>query len=89
MEQVPAVVSLARSILPDEVVIQVPPNLVAENLRACLDAGATDLGGISPHDEVNPEYAFPNAAELARQLDGWGYSLGTRLPVYERHMEQL
>lgn len=86
MERLPAVVSLARSILPDEVVVQVPPNLVAENLRACLDAGAGDLGGISPQDEVNPEYAFPRAAELRRQLGGWGYSLVTRLPVYERHM---
>ncbi|MBE9042509.1 7,8-didemethyl-8-hydroxy-5-deazariboflavin synthase subunit CofG, partial [Oscillatoriales cyanobacterium LEGE 11467] len=40
------VVKLARQILPPEITIQIPPNLVAtpEILLACLQAGARDLG---------------------------------------------
>eukprot|EP01047_Picozoa_sp_COSAG01_P059831 COSAG01_NODE_7244_length_3262_cov_2.594289_1_plen_76_part_00 len=47
-------------------------------LLACLDAGARDLGWMSPKDEVNPDYGFPTADQLR---SSWG-----RLPVHERHM---
>jgi 7,8-didemethyl-8-hydroxy-5-deazariboflavin synthase len=45
---------MARHILPADVVVQVPPNLVHTPavLLECLAAGARDLGGISPKDEV-------------------------------------
>ena len=39
-----------------------------EVLRECLDAGATDLGGISPLDEVNPSYPFPDGVLFLRIL---------------------
>ena len=89
LEQLPAFVSKARAMLPSDVAVQVPPNLVLgsrpEILRDCLDAGATDLGGISPLDEVNPSYPFPDVAELKGTLAGWGYELKERLPVHDRH----
>ena len=50
LTQLPEVVGLAREMLPSEVTLQIPPNLVEtpEILLACLEAGARDLGGISP-----------------------------------------
>ncbi|MGB7416893.1 MAG: 7,8-didemethyl-8-hydroxy-5-deazariboflavin synthase subunit CofG, partial [Thermosynechococcaceae cyanobacterium] len=51
-------VAIARQILPDDITIQVPPNLIKtpQILLACINAGARDLGGIVPRDEVNPDY---------------------------------
>ncbi|PSN10876.1 7,8-didemethyl-8-hydroxy-5-deazariboflavin synthase subunit CofG, partial [filamentous cyanobacterium CCT1] len=44
-------VQLAKDHLPPEIAIQIPPNLVSrDGLLACLDAGARDLGGLSPID---------------------------------------
>ncbi|MGZ4927707.1 MAG: 7,8-didemethyl-8-hydroxy-5-deazariboflavin synthase subunit CofG [Halobacteriota archaeon] len=68
-------VALARHILPDEVAIQVPPNLT--EIEPLLRAGASDLGGISTVtvDFINPEHAWPNVADL-------GVGLAERLPIY-------
>ncbi len=89
LDDLPALVQRARSILPADVVVQVPPNLVLgerpEVLRECLEAGATDLGGISPFDEVNPSYPFPTVSELRRVLESWGYILTERLPLHDKH----
>jgi len=87
LEELPAAVSLARSRLPPDVVVQVPPNLVAQRpdvLRACLEAGARDLGGVSPRDEVNPNYSFPSVDDLAAQLNEWGFNLVPRRAVHDR-----
>ena len=53
-------VEAAREILPPEVAIQVPPNLV--DPRPLLAAGANDLGGISAVtvDGINPERPWPD-----------------------------
>ncbi|BAS57362.1 CofG protein [Leptolyngbya boryana NIES-2135] len=78
-------IKIARSILPDTISIQIPPNLVAEDLIACLDAGAQDLGGISPHDEVNPDYPHPKVEALRQQLEPQSYHLVQRLPIYPQY----
>jgi 7,8-didemethyl-8-hydroxy-5-deazariboflavin synthase len=77
----------ARQILPESVELQVPPNLVQDPqmLRACLEAGARDLGGISPHDEVNPDYPHPKVQELATVLNEAGWEFVPRLPVYAQY----
>lgn len=82
----PDVVALAREILPVEITIQIPPNLVSDKqwLFACLDAGARDLGGISPKDEVNPDYVYHTTAKLQELLYAAGWTLKPRLPVYSR-----
>ncbi|CAJ1375003.1 unnamed protein product [Effrenium voratum] len=91
----PEVVAAARKRLPPGVRIQVPPNLIlhhtrgAEILRECLANGARDLGGISPRDEVNPDFAFPVLEELRKLLTEEGYILQSRLPVYPQHFEWL
>ncbi len=74
-------VRCARAILPETVVIQIPPNLVSD-LLAFLEAGARDLGGIGPVDVVNPDYDHPRPGVLARRLKSSGWQLRRRLPVY-------
>ncbi|MDQ1260955.1 MAG: 7,8-didemethyl-8-hydroxy-5-deazariboflavin synthase [Euryarchaeota archaeon] len=75
-------VEAARKILPPEVAIQVPPNLV--DPRLLLAAGANDLGGISAVtvDGINPERPWPDEEELHHRLSD--YNLRERLPVYPR-----
>jgi FO synthase subunit 1 len=84
-EELTQLIKLARSILPDSISIQIPPNLVADDLIACLEAGAQDLGGISPHDEVNPDYPHPRVETLRQQLEPQGYQLVQRLPIYPQY----
>jgi len=74
-------VSIARRILPLEISIQVPPNLM--DPVPLLRAGADDLGGISPvtPDWINPERRWPEIDELR------GVVLVERLPVYPRYVK--
>ncbi|MCS6782171.1 MAG: 7,8-didemethyl-8-hydroxy-5-deazariboflavin synthase subunit CofG [Gloeomargarita sp. SKYBB_i_bin120] len=86
LARLPAVVALAREILPDDITIQVPPNLITQPavLLDCLAAGARDLGGLGPRDEVNPDYAYPSLATLETLLAPHGYRLQPRLPIYPK-----
>ena len=90
LQQLPDVVTLARRILPSSITIQVPPNLIAlpRVLLDCLEAGARDLGGISPIDEVNPDYPHPTAEKLREILNPAGWNLEARLPVYPQYCKQ-
>jgi 7,8-didemethyl-8-hydroxy-5-deazariboflavin synthase len=87
IEKLVELVAIARSLLPDEIVLQIPPNLVPDSLQlvSCLNAGARDLGGISPKDEVNPDYPHPRDEALAVQLQTHGWHLQPRLPIYPQH----
>ncbi|MFN4067155.1 MAG: 7,8-didemethyl-8-hydroxy-5-deazariboflavin synthase subunit CofG [Thermosynechococcus sp.] len=91
LRQLPNVVRLARSLLPSDITIQIPPNLVTnpEVFRACLEAGARDLGGIVPLDHVNPDYPHTDVAVLREQLRAWGWELVPRLPVYPQFVDWL
>lgn len=84
-------VKLARQLLPQDISIQIPPNLVktADMIIACLDAGANDLGGIGPIDEVNPTYPHRSFKTLTELLTKHGYSLKPRLPVYPQYVSYL
>ena len=77
---------MARAVLPEEVSVQVPPNLAPA--RELVDCGIDDLGGISPVtvDHVNPEYAWPALDELREVADHAGVPLRERLPVYRRFL---
>ncbi len=89
--RLPEVVARAREILPEEIALQIPPNLVldADWLLACLEAGARDLGGISPKDEVNPDYPHLQARRLREIIEPAGWELAPRLPVYPQYDEGL
>jgi FO synthase subunit 1 len=81
-------VAMARGVLPDEVAVQVPPNLA--DARALVDCGVEDLGGVSPvtDDYINPDYAWPALRELEDIADHAGVPLRERLPVYERFLPE-
>jgi 7,8-didemethyl-8-hydroxy-5-deazariboflavin synthase len=89
--KLPAVIRLAREILPTDITIQIPPNLIPtpDLLLACVAAGARDLGGIVPKDEVNPDYAHLDLAALRTLLASAGWELSPRLPVYPSHEQDL
>lgn len=79
-------IALARRMLPADITLQIPPNLVSRSqLLACLEAGASDLGGIGPRDEVNPDYPHPIDRELADDLAAAGWQLIPRLPLYPQY----
>ncbi len=91
--QLPEVIATARQILPSTITLQIPPNLVPQTigakasvpLLACLEAGARDLGGIGPKDEVNPDYPHPHAQKLREILEPAGWQLVPRLPLYPQY----
>ncbi len=87
--KLPSVIRLARDILPDEITIQIPPNLIPtlDLLLTCLTAGARDLGGIVPKDEVNPDYHHLRLLDLTNLLASAGWKLAPRLPVYPQYAE--
>lgn len=86
LEKLVNAVTIARQILPADIVLQIPPNLVSTPLLIdCLEAGARDLGGISPKDEVNPDYPHPHDKKLAPALAQAGWQLLPRLPIYPQH----
>jgi 7,8-didemethyl-8-hydroxy-5-deazariboflavin synthase CofG subunit len=97
IRHLPSVIRQARALLPDNVAVQVPPNLVlglarregADMLRAQLLAGATDLGGVSPHDEVNPAYPFPVSDRLRSMVeDAPQHRQQHRQPDQQQHQQQ-
>ncbi|MGK7890168.1 MAG: 7,8-didemethyl-8-hydroxy-5-deazariboflavin synthase subunit CofG [Leptolyngbyaceae cyanobacterium] len=91
LQQLPEVVAIARHHLPTEITIQIPPNLVHHPslLLECLDAGARDLGGLGPKDEVNPDYAHPTPSWVKAIIESAGWTLKPRLPVYSQHYSWL
>ncbi|PSP63891.1 7,8-didemethyl-8-hydroxy-5-deazariboflavin synthase subunit CofG [Halobacteriales archaeon QH_8_67_36] len=79
--------AMARAGLPDDVSVQVPPNLAPA--RELVDCGIDDLGGVSPvtDDHINPDYAWPALRELEAVAESAGIPLTERLPVYDRFVE--
>ncbi|MFZ3384730.1 MAG: 7,8-didemethyl-8-hydroxy-5-deazariboflavin synthase subunit CofG [Candidatus Methanoperedens sp.] len=78
-------VKMARELLPSDITIQVPPNLIPP--RELVKCGASDLGGISPEtiDFINPEAPWPNYLELQAMVD---VPLRERLPIYPRYIRK-
>lgn len=75
-----------RRLMPD-VGVQVPPNL-SDSWDELVEAGATDLGGLSANgDHISPEHAFPSPHEVRKSLAPKGYALTERLCVYPQYMD--
>lgn len=81
-------VAMARFALPDEISVQVPPNLAP--VRKVLDCGVDDLGGVSPitADHINPDYAWPALRELEEIADYGDVPLEERLPTHEHYIRE-
>jgi FO synthase subunit 1 len=83
------IVENARKILPSDVEIQVPPNLIRiEEIIKFIKAGARDIGGISDTtiDYINPESPWPQIEKIERCLNS-EYRLKERLPVYPKYIK--
>jgi FO synthase len=83
MDELVEAIRLARDILPADVHVQAPPNLV-DDAAILLDAGIDDFGGISPvtADHVNPERPWPHIADLRAVTESRGLALVPRLTIY-------
>ncbi|MEO8291080.1 MAG: 5-amino-6-(D-ribitylamino)uracil--L-tyrosine 4-hydroxyphenyl transferase CofH, partial [Gaiellaceae bacterium] len=81
----------ARDLLPDEVHVQVPPNLSYADFPRLLEAGIDDWGGVSPVtiDHVNPEAPWPEIERLSAATQAAGAELAARLPVYPEYVADL
>ena len=75
-----------KRLMPD-VGVQVPPNL-SEFWPELVEAGATDLGGLSANgDHISPEDPFPSPHQVRKELAPKGYALTERLCVYPQYMD--
>jgi FO synthase len=76
-----------KRLMPD-VGVQVPPNL-SDWWGELVEAGATDLGGLSANgDHISPEHAFPSPHQVRKELAPEGFALTERLCVYPQYMDQ-
>jgi FO synthase len=78
-------VAECRRLMP-EVGVQIPPNL-SDWWIDLVEAGATDLGGLSANgDHISPEHPFPSPLQVRKRLRPLGYALTERLCVYPQYM---
>jgi FO synthase len=84
LEELLWTISVARLILPEQVSVQVPPNLNPGVLQQLLAAGINDWGGVSPltPDYVNPEAPWPHLKDLSAQTAKASKVLCERLTIY-------
>jgi FO synthase len=85
IEDMKELVGAAHQLMPG-VGIQVPPNL-ADWWPELVEAGATDLGGLSANgDHISPEHPFPSPHQVRKRLAQDGATLSERLCVYPRFL---
>ncbi len=86
LAEMKGLVAAARELMPD-VGIQIPPNL-SDWWVDLVEAGATDLGGLSANgDHISPEHAFPSPHQVRKRLAPRGYALTERLCTYPQYLE--
>jgi FO synthase len=86
VEDIKRLILECKRLMPD-VGVQVPPNL-SDDWGALVEAGATDLGGLSANgDHISPEQAFPSPHEVRKELAPKGFALTERLCVYPQYMD--
>ncbi|HEY1522950.1 MAG TPA: 5-amino-6-(D-ribitylamino)uracil--L-tyrosine 4-hydroxyphenyl transferase CofH [Solirubrobacteraceae bacterium] len=86
VEDMRRLVAQTRRLMPG-VGVQIPPNL-SDWWPVLLDAGATDLGGLSANgDHISPEHPFPSPAQARARLRERGLALTERLCVYPEYID--
>jgi FO synthase len=86
VDEIKRLIQECRRLMPD-VGVQVPPNL-SEFWPELVEAGATDLGGLSANgDHISPEEPFPSPHQVRKELAPRGYALTERLCVYPQYMD--
>ena len=59
-----------------------------ELVKALIEAGADDLGGIAPEpDHINPNKDWPNLSSLESELKDREVELKLRMPVYDEYIK--
>jgi FO synthase len=86
VDDMKALIAESKRLMPD-VGVQVPPNL-ADWWPDLVDAGATDLGGLSSNgDHISPEEPFPSPHQVRKELAPRGYALTERLCAYPQFLD--
>jgi FO synthase len=86
VEELKRLIRESKRLMPD-VGVQVPPNL-SDSWAELVEAGATDLGGLSANgDHISPEEPFPSPHQVRKELAPKGYALTERLCVYPQYMD--
>jgi FO synthase len=86
VDEIKRLITECRRLMPD-VGVQVPPNL-SDSWAELVEAGATDLGGLSANgDHISPEEPFPSPHQVRKELAPKGYALTERLCVYPQYMD--
>jgi len=86
IDEVCITIQLARDILPDDVSIQIPPNLI--DAASLIPCGVSDLGGVSPLtiDFINPEHPLPAIDQLKKIVGD--AELRERLCIYPQYIRK-
>ncbi|MFT3863114.1 MAG: 5-amino-6-(D-ribitylamino)uracil--L-tyrosine 4-hydroxyphenyl transferase CofH [Solirubrobacterales bacterium] len=86
IDEIKRLIAECKRLMPD-VGVQVPPNL-SDWWPELVEAGATDLGGLSANgDHISPEEPFPSPHQVRKELAPRGYALTERLCVYPQYMD--
>jgi FO synthase len=86
IEDMKRLIAESRRLMPD-VGIQVPPNL-SDWWVELVQAGATDLGGLSANgDHISPEHPFPSPSQVRKRLHAENLALTERLCVYPEYID--
>ncbi|MET0559493.1 MAG: 5-amino-6-(D-ribitylamino)uracil--L-tyrosine 4-hydroxyphenyl transferase CofH [Solirubrobacterales bacterium] len=86
VDEIKDLIAECKRLMPD-VGVQVPPNL-SEFWPELVEAGATDLGGLSANgDHISPEEPFPSPHQVRKELAPRGCALTERLCVYPQYMD--
>jgi FO synthase len=86
IEEIKRLIGECQRLMPD-VGVQVPPNL-SDWWPQLVEAGATDLGGLSANgDHISPEEPFPSPHQVRKELAPRGFALTERLCVYPQYMD--
>jgi len=86
VDEIGELIAECKSLMPG-VGVQVPPNL-SEFWPQLVEAGATDLGGLSANgDHISPEEPFPSPHQVRKELAPKGFALTERLCVYPQYMD--
>jgi FO synthase len=86
IDEMKRLIAECRRLMPD-VGIQIPPNL-SDWWDELVEAGATDLGGLSANgDHISPEHAFPSPHQVRKRLAPRGYALTERLCAYPQYLD--
>ncbi|MCM6775880.1 bifunctional FO biosynthesis protein CofGH [Nocardia sp. CDC159] len=89
IEEFLATVAVGRLLLPPDVAVQAPPNLVSHSeCHALIEAGIDDWGGVSPVtvDHVNPERPWPDLDALVEITEAAGFRLAERTSAHPRYV---